>query len=105
MEPPTLTVEQYRQLHEMRREYIRFIFQAPTIVVAIVVGTLAVLFKGNSALDFNGSPTIAGAFAGVVLLPVGGFVLVIGYWAFRSRWLLTTHRDLAEGDGNVTRAS
>jgi len=104
MEPPTLTVEQYRQLHEMRREYIRFIFQAPTIVVAIVVGTLAVLFKGTAHSTSTESHHCR-AFAGVVLLPVGGFVLVIGYWAFRSRWLLTTHRDLAEGDGNVTRAS
>jgi O-antigen/teichoic acid export membrane protein len=76
-----LTVEQYRQLHEMRREYNRFIFQAPTIVVAIAVGTFAVLFRGNSV------PDLGTTFAWV-LFGVGVFVLIIGYWALRSRKLL-----------------
>ncbi len=39
IEDKRLTVEQYEQLHEMRREYNRFIFQAPTIVVAVVGGS------------------------------------------------------------------
>jgi hypothetical protein len=77
MQKPALTVEQYRQLHEMRREYNRFIFQAPSIMVAIIVGSVAVLFRGNTPPDLTNLSQALGFV--VVLFPIGIFVLVLGY--------------------------
>lgn len=74
---------QYRQLHEMRREYNRFIFQAPTIVVAIIGGTLAIIVKNGSAL----TTSILASYAEMLFL-LSGFILVIAYWALRSQILL-----------------
>ena len=87
IEDKRLTAEQYEQLHEMRREYNRFIFQAPTIVVAVVAGTLAFLGQGGSAPDLIMKPTRLAPLAEILML-LAGFILVIGYWAFRSQILL-----------------
>ena len=74
---------QYKQLHEMRREYNRFIFQAPTIVIAVIAGTFALLFKEEMSLTLSTLSNFA-----LVLILLSGFILVIGYWALRSQILL-----------------
>jgi len=93
--PIEFVVAQYEQMHEMRREYNRFVFQAPTIVVAVAGGLLAVMatsrgFEGG--LSLNGLRTTWG-----LLLAVGVFVLVVGYWALRSRLLLLGIERALEG--------
>jgi hypothetical protein len=81
-------VAQYEQLHEMRREYNRFIYQAPSLVVVLVGGLIAVVVttsKGNNVNFFRLESLrtwwpllfLAGAFSGV-----------IGYWSYRSQILL-----------------
>ena len=85
--PGPLTVVQYEQLHEMRREYNRFIFQAPTIVVAVVAGTLA-LFSSTTDFFATGITKAHIKQSAELFIVLSGFILVISYWALRSRVLL-----------------
>jgi hypothetical protein len=82
IERSDVVVAQYEQLHEMRREYNRFIFQAPTIVVAIIGGAVA-LVGDDLLLDW----AVLEEYAALLLI-VAAFTLVMGYWALRSRLLL-----------------
>jgi hypothetical protein len=80
-----LAVAQYEQLHEMRREYNRFIFQAPTIVVTVAGASLAVL---PFILGGNLTRAIGLVVAAVLFISISGFTFVLGYWALRSQVLL-----------------
>lgn len=76
---------QYEQLHEMRREYNRVLFQAPTIVVTVAGASLAVL---PFLLGANLTRTLGTAIGTILFISISGFVFVLGYWALRSRILL-----------------
>jgi len=103
----SFVVAQYEQLHEMRREYNRFIFQAPTIVVAVIGGSL--VFMGQGAGDASLEPALSAIVKNwaPVLVVLAGFLFVIGYWSLRSQVLLrrseqTLHElEVANGSGNL----
>lgn len=84
--PIEFGIAHYEQVHEMRRDYLKQVFQAPTIVVAVGGVVLAVFEDHLSDVDMD-LPMRLSVMADVLLV-LSGFVLVIAYWAYRSRLLL-----------------
>lgn len=76
---------QYVQLHELKRMYNGMIFQAPTILVAVLGAGGVVLDKAFSENEFG---TILRNFLPSIGLCLGAFAFILSYWAYRSRVLL-----------------
>jgi len=86
---------QYEQLHELKRMYNNMIFQAPTILVALLGA--AVVFLPN--LDNKDSLGNIQKLLPALGLVLGVFSFVLSYWAYRTRVLLRRIEDsLAEFD-------
>lgn len=76
---------QYVQLHELKRMYNGMIFQAPTILVAVLGAGGVVLDKAFSKNEFG---TILRDLLPSIGLCLGAFAFILSYWAYRSRVLL-----------------
>jgi hypothetical protein len=77
--------KQYEQLHELKRMYNGMIFQAPSILVA-VLGLLGFLL--DKALDEKKYSVLIRQSLPLVGLVLGMFAFVLSYWAYRSRLIL-----------------
>lgn len=79
-----LVAERYKQMHVMRREYNRYIYQGPAITVAVTGATFGFLASATAP-----TATLLRLFVvSLALLVVAGFTTVMWYWVFRARILL-----------------